>query len=155
MYVYEYVYVIWICLCDYIIYIYILRMSHFCCFCWASSSGFARAVAFPRRLQVLSCSTWLILRCCINSFSCVLASLARIVYSNSMHSIRRAASSGRWGVAYAAETVPPRSWYLVIVIFIYIFHTRHCSTHDLHKPYLWVFFWLYPSVALARNSNKI
>ena len=32
----------------------------------------SRAVAFPRWLHVLSCSTWLIVRCCINS--CVLAS---------------------------------------------------------------------------------
>ena len=43
----------------------------------------SRAVAFPLWLQVLSCSTWLILidivRCCINSSSCVLASLALIV----------------------------------------------------------------------------
>ena len=39
----------------------------------------SRAVAFPRWLQVLSCSTWLIVRCCINSSSCVLASLALIV----------------------------------------------------------------------------
>ena len=31
-----------------------------------------RAVAFPRWLHILSCSTWLIVRCCINS--CVLAS---------------------------------------------------------------------------------
>jgi len=39
-----------------------------------------RAVAFPRWLQVLSCSTWLIVRCCINnSSSNVLASLALIV----------------------------------------------------------------------------
>ena len=38
----------------------------------------SRAVAFPRWLQVLSCSTWLTARCCINS-SCVLASLALIV----------------------------------------------------------------------------
>jgi len=38
-----------------------------------------RAVAFPLWLQVLSCSTWLIVRCCINSSSCVLASLALIV----------------------------------------------------------------------------
>ena len=30
----------------------------------------SRAVAFPRWLQVLSCSTWLIVRCCINS-ACV------------------------------------------------------------------------------------
>ena len=42
----------------------------------------SRAAAFPLWLQVLiSCSTWLIVRsrcsyCCINSFSCVLASLA-------------------------------------------------------------------------------
>ena len=39
----------------------------------------SRAVAFPLLLQVLSCSTWLIVRCCINSSSCVLASLALIV----------------------------------------------------------------------------
>ena len=41
----------------------------------------SRAVAFPLWLQVLSCSTWLIdiVRCCINSSSCVLASLALIV----------------------------------------------------------------------------
>ena len=39
----------------------------------------SRAVAFPLWLQVLSCSTWRIVRCCINSSSCVLASLARIV----------------------------------------------------------------------------
>ena len=43
----------------------------------------SRTVAFPRWLQVLSCSTWLILidiiRCCINSSSCVWASLALIV----------------------------------------------------------------------------
>ena len=42
----------------------------------------SRAVAFPLALwlQVLSCSTWLIdiARCCINSSSCVLASLAPI-----------------------------------------------------------------------------
>jgi len=38
-----------------------------------------RAVAFPRWLQVLSCSTWLIVRCCINSSSCVLALLALTV----------------------------------------------------------------------------
>jgi len=30
-----------------------------------------------------------------------------------MNSISRAASSGRWGVAYAAEAVPPQEWYLV------------------------------------------
>ena len=35
-----------------------------------------RAVAFPRWLHVLSCSMWLIVRCCINSSSCILASLA-------------------------------------------------------------------------------
>ena len=42
----------------------------------------SRAVAFPLWLQVLSCSTcWLIdiVRCCIKSSSCVLASLALIV----------------------------------------------------------------------------
>ena len=40
----------------------------------------SRAVAFPLWLQVLSCSTWLIVRCYwINSASCVLASLAFIV----------------------------------------------------------------------------
>ena len=39
----------------------------------------SHAVASPRWLQVLSCSTWLIVRCCINSSSCVLASLALIV----------------------------------------------------------------------------
>jgi len=36
--------------------------------------GGSRAVAFPRWLHVLSCSTWLIVRCCINS--CVLGRLA-------------------------------------------------------------------------------
>ena len=39
----------------------------------------SRAVAFPRWLQVLSCSTWLIVCCCINSSSRVRASLALIV----------------------------------------------------------------------------
>jgi len=39
----------------------------------------SRAVAFPQCwLHVLSSSTWLIVRCCINSSSCVLASLALI-----------------------------------------------------------------------------
>ena len=33
----------------------------------------SRAVVFPLLLQVLSCSTWLIVCCCINSSSCVLA----------------------------------------------------------------------------------
>ena len=37
----------------------------------------SRAVAFPRWLHVLSCLTWLIVRCCINSY--VLASLTLIV----------------------------------------------------------------------------
>ena len=32
----------------------------------------SRSVAFPRWLQVLSSSTWLIVRCCINSSSCVI-----------------------------------------------------------------------------------
>ena len=45
----------------------------------SSFPGVGRAVAFPRWLQVLSCPTWLIVRCCINSSSCVLASLALIV----------------------------------------------------------------------------
>ena len=40
----------------------------------------SRAVTVPRWLQVLSCSTWLIVRCCINSSSCVLASLAPILF---------------------------------------------------------------------------
>ena len=52
----------------------------------------SRAVAFPRWLHVLSCSTWLIVRCCINF--CVLASLALLVNINRLNSIRRAASSG-------------------------------------------------------------
>jgi len=41
----------------------------------------SRAVAFPRWLRVLSCSTWLIdiVRYGINSSSCLLASLALIV----------------------------------------------------------------------------
>ena len=42
----------------------------------------SRAVAFPLWLQVLSCSTWLIVRCCINSSCCVLASLALFVVAS-------------------------------------------------------------------------
>ena len=74
-----------------------LRMSHFCCFRSASSSG-SRAVAFPLWLQVLSCSTWLIVCCCFNSSSCVFCfgPFGFIgANSNSMNSISRAASSGR------------------------------------------------------------
>ena len=51
----------------------------------------SRAVAFPRWLHVLSCSTWLIVPCCIDS--CVLASLELIVIVLGMNSIRQAASS--------------------------------------------------------------
>ena len=53
--------------------------SHFCCFRPSVEElprGW-RTVAFPRWLHVLSCLTWLIVRCCINSY--VLASLTLIV----------------------------------------------------------------------------
>ena len=56
-----------------------LRISHFCCFRPSVEElprGW-RTVAFPRWLHVLSCLTWLIVRCCINSY--VLASLTLIV----------------------------------------------------------------------------
>jgi len=59
----------------------------------------SRAVAFPRWLQVLSCSTWLIVR---SSFGkSLLHQLFLLCFgfvganSNSMNSISRAASSGR------------------------------------------------------------
>jgi len=59
----------------------------------------SRAVAFPRWLHVLSCSTWLIVHCCIGGLCFGFIG----TNSNSMNSIRRAASSGCRGVAYAAE----------------------------------------------------
>ena len=53
-----------------------LLFAHVPCRTSAASVEFLhwgwRAVVFPRWLHVLSCSTWLIVRCCINS--CVLAS---------------------------------------------------------------------------------
>ena len=52
-----------------------LRMSHFCCFRWASSSGFARR-RFP---YVASGSKLLDVAHCSLSSSCVLASLVLIV----------------------------------------------------------------------------
>ena len=91
-----------------------LRISHFCCFRCASSSGFARrrfpSVASGSKLLDLA----LIVRCCINDqlFLLCFGFIGANSNSNSMNSIRRAASSGCCGVAYAAEpsatpAVPP------------------------------------------------
>ena len=69
----------------------------------------SRAVDFARWLQVLSCSTWLIVRCSLLHQQLFLLCFGFIgANSNSMNSISRAASAGRRGVAYAAEAVPPR-----------------------------------------------
>ena len=55
----------------------------------------SRAVAFPLWLQVLSCSTWLIVRCSLLHQLFLLCFGFIGANSNSMNSIRRAASSGR------------------------------------------------------------
>ena len=56
----------------------------------------SRAVAFPLWLQVLSCSTWLILIVCSLLHQLFLLSFGFVgANSNSMNSISRAASSGR------------------------------------------------------------
>ena len=56
----------------------------------------SRAVAFPLWLQVLSCSTWLILIVCSLLRQLFLLSFGFVgANSNSMNSISRAASSGR------------------------------------------------------------
>ena len=54
-----------------------------------------RAVAFPLWLQVLSCSTWLIVRCSLLHQLFLLCFGFVGANSNSMNSISRAASSGR------------------------------------------------------------
>ena len=55
----------------------------------------SRAVAFPLWLQVLSCSTWLIVRCSLLHQLFLLCFGFVGANSNSMNSISRAASSGR------------------------------------------------------------
>ena len=56
----------------------------------------SRAVAFPLWLQVLSCSTWLIVRCSLLHQQLFLLCFGFIgANSNSRNSISRAASSGR------------------------------------------------------------
>jgi hypothetical protein len=55
----------------------------------------SRAVAFPLWLQVLSCSTWLIVRCSLLHQLFLLCFGFIGANSNSMNSISRAASSGR------------------------------------------------------------
>ena len=56
----------------------------------------SRAVAFPLWLQVLSCSTWLIVRCSLLHQQLFLLCFGFVgANSNSMNSISRAASSGR------------------------------------------------------------
>ena len=55
----------------------------------------SRAVAFPLWLQVLSCSTWLIVRCTLLHQLFLLCFGFVGANSNSMNSISRAASSGR------------------------------------------------------------
>ena len=58
--------------------------------------GGLRAVAFPLWLQVLSCSTWLIVRCSLLHQKLFLLCFGFIgANSNSMNFISRAASSGR------------------------------------------------------------
>ena len=74
-----------------------LHMSHFCCFRRASSWGLARrrfpSVASGSKLLDLA----LIVRCCINDqlFLLCFGFIGANSNSNSMNSIRRAASSGR------------------------------------------------------------
>ena len=56
----------------------------------------SRAVAFPLWLQVLSCSTWLIVRCSLlHQLFLLCFGFIDGANSNSMNSISRAASSGR------------------------------------------------------------
>ena len=94
--------------------LFCLRMSRCCSFGWAPSSGLAR-LAFPWCFHVQSCSTWVIVRYyLLHQLLCsgFIGANSNYTYSNSMNSIRRAASSGCCSVAYAAEpgatpAVPP------------------------------------------------
>ena len=100
----------------------------------------SRAVAFPRWLQVLSCSTWLIVRCCISTLPLCFGFMG----ANS-NSIRRPASALRRSLRRCLNAAEPGATLaachldndLVIIIYIY------CrSAHDLHKPYVGGIFFL-------------
>ena len=92
----------------------------------------SRAVAVPLWLQVLSCSTWLIVRCLLLHQLFLLCFEFIGANSNSMNSITRAASSLLRSLFIEALLMLPKLCHLDNDLVIIIIQYIYCSTHYLH-----------------------